>query len=32
MTFLTAATLTIGGDLSVGRVGFGAMQLTGEQV
>ncbi|MEU8298552.1 aldo/keto reductase [Micromonospora sp. NPDC048909] len=25
-------TITIGGDLQVGRVGFGAMQLTGEQV
>ncbi|WP_285114371.1 aldo/keto reductase [Leifsonia sp. fls2-241-R2A-40a] len=32
MTFSTAATLTIGGDLTVGRVGFGAMQLTGKQV
>ncbi len=27
-----ANTLTIGGDLTVGRVGFGAMQLTGDQV
>ncbi|RKR86484.1 aryl-alcohol dehydrogenase-like predicted oxidoreductase [Micromonospora pisi] len=26
------ATITIGGDLQVGRVGFGAMQLTGKQV
>ena len=25
-------TITIGGDLSVGRIGFGAMQLTGKQV
>ncbi|PYC68747.1 oxidoreductase [Micromonospora arborensis] len=25
-------TISIGGDLRVGRVGFGAMQLTGEQV
>lgn len=32
MTSTTASTLTIGGDLTVGRVGFGAMQLTGTQV
>lgn len=32
MTSTTASTVTIGGDLTVGRVGFGAMQLTGEQV
>jgi aryl-alcohol dehydrogenase-like predicted oxidoreductase len=32
MTSSTASTLTIGGDLRVGRVGFGAMQLTGKQV
>jgi pyridoxine 4-dehydrogenase len=25
-------TLTIGGDLTVGRIGFGAMRLTGDQV
>lgn len=25
-------TITIGGDLTVGRIGFGAMQLTGRQV
>jgi aryl-alcohol dehydrogenase-like predicted oxidoreductase len=25
-------TITIGGDLTVGRIGFGAMQLTGDQV
>src|SRR5580692_2710135 len=28
----SANTLTIGGDLTVGRVGFGAMRLTGDQV
>jgi aryl-alcohol dehydrogenase-like predicted oxidoreductase len=28
----TAGTITIGGELSVGRIGFGAMQLTGDQV
>ena len=28
----TAATLTIGGELTVGRIGYGAMQLTGKQV
>jgi aryl-alcohol dehydrogenase-like predicted oxidoreductase len=27
-----AETIAIGGDLSVGRIGFGAMQLTGKQV
>jgi aryl-alcohol dehydrogenase-like predicted oxidoreductase len=27
-----AGTITIGGDLAVGRIGFGAMQLTGDQV
>jgi pyridoxine 4-dehydrogenase len=27
-----AKTVTIGGDLSVGRIGFGAMQLTGSKV
>ncbi|MGN7797773.1 aldo/keto reductase [Leifsonia sp. 22587] len=32
MTSSTATTVSIGGDLSVGRVGFGAMQLTGKQV
>jgi len=32
MTTQTGNTLTIGGDLTVGRVGFGAMRLTGEQV
>lgn len=32
MTSTTASTITIGGDLTVGRVGFGAMQLTGKQV
>ena len=31
-TSLDAATITIGGDLTVGRIGFGAMQLTGDQV
>jgi aryl-alcohol dehydrogenase-like predicted oxidoreductase len=31
-TSLHAATITIGGDLTVGRIGFGAMQLTGDQV
>jgi aryl-alcohol dehydrogenase-like predicted oxidoreductase len=25
-------TITIGGDLTVGRIGYGAMQLTGDQV
>jgi aryl-alcohol dehydrogenase-like predicted oxidoreductase len=28
----TADTVTIGGDLSVGRIGYGAMQLTGPKV
>ncbi|WP_420367008.1 aldo/keto reductase [Curtobacterium sp. L1-20] len=32
MTALATSTLTIGGDLTVGRIGFGAMQLTGKQV
>jgi aryl-alcohol dehydrogenase-like predicted oxidoreductase len=32
MTTQVSNTLTIGGDLTVGRVGFGAMQLTGDQV
>ena len=34
MTTVThiADTVTIGGDLTVGRIGFGAMQLTGDQV
>jgi len=32
MTTLPGNTLTIGGDLTVGRVGFGAMRLTGDQV
>lgn len=32
MTSTTASTVTIGGDLTVGRIGFGAMQLTGKQV
>lgn len=31
-TSFDAATITIGGDLTVGRIGFGAMQLTGDQV
>src|SRR6476469_7064589 len=31
-TSFGAATITIGGDLTVGRIGFGAMQLTGDQV
>jgi len=25
-------TITVGGDLTVGRIGFGAMQLTGDHV
>ncbi|MFC7386815.1 aldo/keto reductase [Sphaerisporangium rhizosphaerae] len=29
---MPANTITIGGDLRVGRVGYGAMQLTGKQV
>src|ERR1700722_8416468 len=32
MTTQASNTLTIGGDLTVGRVGFGAMRLTGDQV
>ncbi|MDR6170422.1 aldo/keto reductase [Curtobacterium sp. SORGH_AS_0776] len=32
MTTPTTSTLTIGRDLTVGRIGFGAMQLTGKQV
>jgi len=32
VTTEAGTTLTIGGDLTVGRVGFGAMQLTGSQV
>jgi aryl-alcohol dehydrogenase-like predicted oxidoreductase len=32
MTPPTSDTLTIGGDRTVGRVGFGAMRLTGDQV
>jgi aryl-alcohol dehydrogenase-like predicted oxidoreductase len=32
MTPGTGTTLTVGGDLTVGRVGFGAMRLTGDQV
>lgn len=32
MTSTNASTVTIGGDLTVGRIGFGAMQLTGKQV
>src|ERR1700722_873073 len=32
MTTQASNTLTIGGDLTVGRVGFGAMKLTGDQV
>jgi aryl-alcohol dehydrogenase-like predicted oxidoreductase len=32
MTPNTASTVTIGDQLTVGRIGFGAMQLTGEQV
>jgi len=27
-----AATVSIGGDLTVGRIGYGAMQLTGPKV
>jgi hypothetical protein len=27
-----AETVTIGGDLTVGRIGYGAMQLTGPRV
>ena len=32
MTTPTGNTLAIGGDLTVGRIGFGAMRLTGGQV
>ena len=32
MPATSASTVTIGGDLTVGRIGFGAMQLTGKQV
>lgn len=32
MTTSTTAAITIGEDLTVGRIGFGAMQLTGKQV
>jgi len=32
MTSTHPSTVTIGGDLTVGRIGFGAMQLTGKQV
>jgi pyridoxine 4-dehydrogenase len=32
MTTQDARTITIGGDLTVGRIGFGAMRLTGDQV
>ena len=32
MTTTPASTVTIGGDLTVSRIGFGAMQLTGKQV
>ena len=28
-TTTTRTTITLGGDLEVGRVGYGAMQLTG---
>ncbi len=28
----TPGTITIGGDLTVGRIGYGAMQLTGEHI
>jgi aryl-alcohol dehydrogenase-like predicted oxidoreductase len=31
-TFPDAGSITIGGDLSVRRIGFGAMRLTGDQV
>src|SRR5579871_2389563 len=31
-TPLGTGTITIGGDLTVGRIGFGAMRLTGDQV
>ena len=32
MNSTDVSTLTIGGDLTVGRIGFGAMQLSGKQV
>jgi aryl-alcohol dehydrogenase-like predicted oxidoreductase len=32
MSSTTPATITLGGDLTVGRIGYGAMQLTGKQV
>ena len=32
MTALPVERVTIGGDLTVGRIGFGAMRLTGEKV
>ena len=32
MSLTPTRTITIGGDLVVGRIGFGAMQLTGTQV
>jgi aryl-alcohol dehydrogenase-like predicted oxidoreductase len=32
MSTPVAPTITIGGELTVGRIGYGAMQLTGEQV
>src|SRR3954468_14728639 len=31
-TSSTPGTIEIGGDLTVGRIGFGAMRLTGDQV
>jgi hypothetical protein len=31
-TAVRTATITMGGDITVGRFGFGAMQLTGDQV
>src|SRR3954463_15286661 len=31
-TSSTPGTITIGGELTVGRIGFGAMRLTGDQV
>ena len=31
-TPLGTGTITIGGDLTVSRIGYGAMQLTGDQV
>jgi pyridoxine 4-dehydrogenase len=32
MSTTRADTITIGGDLIVGRIGYGAMRLTGQQV